>query len=161
MGASETRRSANDKRVAEDIAKYGCHVVSVFDPEERTPDFSYSVGIQATTGRPEALVVGVRSSLGHSMINYYNELVRGVAKLKRGILYPGFIDGFSIFIEPTLSGRHSEYTLGCDRYYKGEGYAAVQLIYPTTKGVWPWQKAASEWFKTHQPMLGRKRPDTA
>jgi len=34
----------------------------------------------------------------------------------------------------------------------------VQLVYPTTTGVWPWNKSASEWFVKNQPMLGRKNP---
>ena len=42
----------------------------------------------------------------------------------------------------------------------GEGtYRVVQLIYPTTRGAWPWQKAASDAFRQGQPLLGRKRPD--
>lgn len=64
MTAIEERREANDKRVAEDVRLYGCHVISVFDPEERHPFFSYSIGICETSGVPEAVVVGLKSSLG-------------------------------------------------------------------------------------------------
>jgi Domain of unknown function (DUF4262) len=156
--ASEDRRAENDKRVAADVEKYGCHVISVFDPEERLPTFSYSVGIQATSGAPEAIVIGVRSNLGHAMINEYNDQVRKGAQFKRSTQYQGFLEGFNIYIEPARAALLSEYTLGCTRFYKDKGYSVVQLIYPTTSGVWPWQKAASEWFKSNQPMLGRKHP---
>jgi hypothetical protein len=44
------KRAANDKRVAGGIRKYGCHVISVFDPAGKQPFFSYSVGIQETSG---------------------------------------------------------------------------------------------------------------
>jgi len=159
MSTSEARRAASDQRVADDIAKYGCHVISVFDPEEQLPTFSYSVGVQATTGAPEAIVIGVRPSLGHSMINEYNDQVRKGAKFERGVLHPGFLEGFSIYIERAKPRLLSEYTFGCTRYYKGTDYSVVQLIYPTTTGVWPWQASATEWFRSNQPMLGRTRPN--
>jgi hypothetical protein len=156
--ASEKRRAENDKRVAADVDKYGCHVISVFDPEEKLPSFSYSVGIQATSGAPEAIVLGVRPNLGHSMINEYNDQVRKGMRFERSVQYPGFLEGFNIYVESAKAALLSEYTLGCTRFYKGTDYSVVQLIYPTTEGVWPWQKAASEWFKLNQPMLGRKHP---
>ncbi len=158
MDTAEACRAANDQRVAEDIQKYGCHVISVFDPDEKAPSFSYSIGIQANTGAPEAIVVGVRSSLGHSMVNEYNDQVRRGTLFKRGVLYHGFLEGFSIYVEPAKPRLLNEYTLGCNRYYKNKKFSVVQLIYPSTAGVWPWQTAASEWFKVHQPMLGRKLP---
>jgi len=156
--SSDERRAENDQRVAADVEKYGCHVISVFDPEEKLPTFSYSIGIQATSGAPEAIVIGVRPKLGHSMINEYNAQVRKGVRFERATQYPGFLDGFSIYVEPAKGALLSGYTLGCNRFYKGSDYSVVQLIYPTTTGVWPWQKAASEWFKANQPMLGRKLP---
>jgi len=155
---AEERRIENDKRVSADVSKYGCHVISVFDPEAQQPTFSYSVGIQAMTGAPEAIVVGVRPELGHSMVNEYNDQVRKGVRFLRGTPYSGFLEGFDIYVEPAKAELLREYTLGCSRYYKEEAYSVVQLIYPTTSGIWPWYKAASEWFKSNQPMLGRKLP---
>ncbi len=159
MKTPEERRSGNDQRVADDIREYGCHVISVFDPDEKHPTFSYSVGIQASTGAPEAIVVGVRHQLGHAMVNAYNRQICKGVQFKRGVLHTGFLEGFSIYVEPTKRRLLSEYTLGCERYYQGTDYSVVQLIYPSTAGLWPWQAAASEWFKSNQPMLGRVRSD--
>jgi hypothetical protein len=158
---SEERRAANDKRIANDIATYGCHVISVFDPEDKHPAFSYSVGIQKTSGFPEVIVIGVRSDLGHAMINEYNDQISKGVRFKRGVQYEGFLEGFNIYVEPAKPELLSEYTLGCDRFYKAEPYSAVQLIYPTISGVWPWQKSASKWFQANQPILGRTRPNRA
>lgn len=155
----EERRVENDKRVAADVEKYGCHVISVFDPEGKLPTFSYSVGVQASSGAAEAIVIGVRASLGLSMVNQYNAQVRQGVRFQRGVQYAGFLEGFCIYVEPAKPELLSEYTLGCGRFYKGTPYSVVQLIYPTTTGVWPWQRPASEWFKSNQPMLGRKRPN--
>lgn len=153
---SEDRRAENDRRVAADIERHGCHVVSVFDPDEREPTFSYSIGIQATTGAPEAIVIGLRPNLGHAMINEYRDQVRRGVRFERGTPYAGFLDAFPIYVEPAKAALACEYTLGCNRYYGGADYAVVQLIYPTTAGVWPWQPGVSAWFRSNQPMLGRK-----
>lgn len=158
MNTAEQRRAENDRLVASDVAKYGCHVVSVFDPEQKLPTFSYSVGIQATSGAPEAIVIGVRPELGHSMVNEYNQQVRNGMRFERSTRYEGFLKGFSIYVEPARPDLLSDYMLGCARFYCDERYAGVQLIYPTASGVWPWQKAADAWFKSNQPMLGRKHP---
>jgi len=159
MTQAEDPRSANDRRVADDIRRFGCHVISVFDPEEQLPTFSYSIGIQETTGCPEAIVVGLSPKLGASMINEYLRQLRGGTRFVRGTLYEGFLEGFPIYVEPANPLRLCEYTLGCERYYEGRRYDVVQLVWPSTAGVWPWQRAASEWFQHHQPLLGRQRPD--
>lgn len=154
----EERRLANDLRVANDIQQYGCHVISVFDPEGKLPTFLYSIGIQETTGAPEAIVLGVRTELGHAMINAYCHQLRAGKSFARGIRYPDFLEGFDIYIEPARRKNVSDYVHGCDRYYGDKPYSVVQLVYPTTSGIWPWQRQAPELFLTNQPMLGRKRP---
>lgn len=159
MTTLEERRIASDKRVVDNICKYGCHVLSVFDPEEKHPNFTYSIGIQETTGAPEVLVVGIRSELGHSMVSEYHAQLKKGVQFKRGVLYQGFLEGFAVYVEPVKPQNLSEYTGGCNRYYKEKHYSVVQLIYPSTTGVWTWQSLATTWFKVNQPMLGRKRPD--
>ena len=162
MKITAKKRAANDKRVADNIQEYGCHVISVFDPEEIEPSFSYSIGIQKTSAVPEVIVIGLGPKLSGFMVNEYNRRVRVGARFQRGVLYPGFIEGFEVYIEPVRRKRRlAEYTLGCDRYYGGKAYSVVQIVWPSTSGVWPWQKGASEWLVNNQPMLGRARPDRA
>lgn len=159
MTISEEARAANDARVAKDIREYGCHVISVFDPDERRPTFSYSIGIQETAGAPELIVFGLRPALGHSLVNAYGRKVRAGERFARGTRYAGFLDGFEVYLEPVRPTRAAEYLLGCERHYAGRPYAAVQLVYPSTRGAWPWRKSASPGFVASQPMLGRRRPD--
>ena len=49
------------------------------------------------------------------MINEYNRQVRAGTRFKRGVLYPGFLDGFDVYIEPARKKLLADYTLGCDR----------------------------------------------
>lgn len=159
--ASPTKRelTANDRRVARDVKRYGCHVVSVFDPRGRLPHFSYSIGIQDSSGAPDVIVIGLRPELGGFVVNEYNRQIRKGRRFKRGRRYPGFLRGFSVYFEPARKERYRRYVYGCARYYDGRDYSIVQLIFPSTKGVWPWNKSASKWLVRNQPMLGRKRPN--
>ena len=121
---SKRERAANDRHVARDIERYGCHVISVFDPDGRLPSFSYSIGIQDSSGAPDVIVFGLRPELARR-------------------------------------ARYVRYAYGCARYDGEREYSMVQLVWPSTKGVWPWNKSASKWLVRNQPMLGRKRPDRA
>jgi hypothetical protein len=155
----DERRAENDKKVASDIRKYGCHVITVFDPKGKQPNFSYSIGIQESSGAPDAIVIGLGPNLGSFIINEYNRRVKARKRFKRGKLYKGFIEGFSVYVEPTRPKLAADYTFGCERYYGDEPYSIVQIVWPSTSGVWSWEKAASQWLKENQPMLGRLRPN--
>jgi hypothetical protein len=153
------KRIQSDRLVAEHIEQFGCHVVNVFDPDGLQPHFSYSIGIQATSGAPEVIVVGLRPEMSQWMVNEYNRRVRAGEHFQRGVLYPGFLQGFEVYVEPARRKLVADYVFGCDRYYDGQPYEVVQIVWPSTSGVWPWQKRANDWFKSNQPMLGRVRPD--
>ncbi len=99
--------------------------------------------------------------LGHSLMNEYCRRSREGERFARGVQATGFLEGFPVLFEPVKASRLVDYTLGCERRYgklKLE-YSVVQLVWPSTQGVWPWEKSASEWLVANQPMLGRKRPD--
>jgi hypothetical protein len=159
MAITERQRKLNDERVKEDIRDFGCHVIGVVDPDAKQPSFTYSVGIQESASAPEAIVLGLPTALGAGLINEYKRQVQSGRRFLRGTPYRGFLENHSVYFEPVRSKVAVKYTLGCTRYYGEDGYALVQIVYPTTDGVWPWQHGASECFIANQPMLGRVRPD--
>ena len=154
----EERRARSDAKVAQDVQRYGCHVISVFDPDQKEPFFSYSIGIQQSSGAPEAIVIGLRPEMGSFVVNEYNRRIRKGQAFYRGVPYKGFLRGFPVYIEPVLKNRNADYTYGCDRFYGDEPYSVIQIIYPTTAGIWPWSRKAPASFKANQPMLGRVHP---
>ena len=161
MSTPEERRAANDERVANDIRTHGCHVISVFDPEEQTPTFSYSIGIQARTGAPEVIVIGVRPNLGHSLVNEYNRQVTQGVRFERGVAYTGFLDGFSVYFEAGQGQPAGRVHAGLRSVLPGQGLRGGAARVPQHRGaVWPWQPQASDWFRQHQPMLGRRRSES-
>ena len=108
----EERRARSDAKVAQDVQRYGCHVISVFDPDQKEPFFSYSIGIQQSSGAPEAIVIGLRPELGGFVVNEYNRRIRKGQAFYRGVPYKGFLRGFPVYIEPVLKNRNADYTYG-------------------------------------------------
>jgi hypothetical protein len=57
-----------EKKALADIKEYGCHVIHVLEDKE-SPPFSYSVGVQKTSGAPEVLIVGLKEPIAHFIVN--------------------------------------------------------------------------------------------
>ena len=127
-----------DQRTKDDICKYGCSVMHVFDTEGDLPPFAYSIGIQQETGAPEVVVIGLKRPMAHSVINEYNNRVREGERFEVGKYYEGFLEGFEIYIGAVPPSVYSDYFGQNIDFYDGRDFQVLQVIYPTTKGVWPW-----------------------
>ena len=145
-----------DQRSNEDIAKYGCSVIHVFDAEGELPSFAYSIGIQRETGAPEVVVIGLKRPMAHSVINEYNSRVREGERFAVGQYYGGFLEGFEIYIGGVPRSVYNDYFGQDIDFYGGRDFEVVQVIYPTTMGVWPWTDDAPESFRQWQPVLAKK-----
>ena len=146
--------SSGDEKTRQDIAKFGCAVIHVME-DRGLPPFAYSVGITEQTGEPEVLVIGLKRDLAHFVVNEYNKRVRGGERFVPGQLYSGFIGSFDVLAEEVPLSEFDEYFGHCLALYGGPNFRVLQLVYPTTAGVWPWSEQASENFRNRQPVLAR------
>ena len=146
--------SSTDATTREHITKFGCSVIHVQE-EGELPPFTYSVGITEQTGEPEVVVIGLKRELAHFVVNEYNRRVRAGERFAAGQLYSGFIEGFDVLAEEVPLEAYDEYFGQNLKLYGGASFRVLQLIYPTTTGIWPWSHEASEYFRTRQPVLAR------
>jgi len=143
---------AGEKKALADIEKYGCHVIHVLEDEEGPP-FSYSVGVQKTSGAPEVIVIGLKQHVAHFLVNEYNRRIRAGERFDAGARYEGFLEGFRVQFEVVTPDHFDDY-VGWDKWlYGGRNFQVLQMIYPTTDGIWPWEATASEAFRQRQPIL--------
>lgn len=142
-----------DQKALDDIAEYGCHVIHVMEDDEG-PGFSYSAGIERSSAAPEVVVIGLKRSLAHSIVNEYNRRVRAGERFEVGRRYGGFIEGFELQVVAVAKAHYRAYFGWALGLYEGSDFRVVQLIYPTTDGVWPWDAHASDGFRAYQPILG-------
>ena len=144
------------RNILQHIEDHGCSVTSVFDKDEKEPPFSYSIGIAKSSGAPEIIVIGLSSKLSHWMVNEYTRRCQAGERFEPGVLYLGFLEGFTVQFGPVAREHRAEYMRSACWLHSGPDFEAVQLIWPTTSGVWPWESGASEWFRSNQPLLSGK-----
>jgi len=143
---------AGEQKALDDIATHGYHIINV-SAEGELPSFSYSVGIQQSTQRPEAIVIGLKYPIAMFVINEYNARLTGGESFEVGKFYSGFVEGFDCYIEQVHKKHYREY-FGWDIWlYKGTNFEVIQFVYPSTSGIWPWDNESTEWFKNWQPIL--------
>ncbi len=142
-----------ERNILDHIQQHGCSVTSVCDPDEAEPPFTYSIGIAKQTGAPELIVVGLSSKLGHWLVNEYNRRVTEGERFAPDVLYLGFLEGFAVQFGRVARPHREEYMRSACWLHAGPDFDALQLIWPSTSGVWPWESEASEWFRTNQPVL--------
>lgn len=141
-----------EKKCLADVDKYGCHVIHVM-AEDSLPPFSYSVGIERSSGAPEIIVIGLKQTLSHFIVNEYNTRIRGGERLQIGTRVAGFIEGFDCEVRAVDTSHYQNYVGWNLWFYEGAGFQVLQLVFPTTAGVWPWDDEADISFKDWQPLL--------
>ena len=144
-----------EKKIVHNIEKYGCHITSVFDPDGEDPNFSYSTGISKTYNAPELIVIGLSTNLSQSIINTYANLLKEKREFEKGEFYKGFLEGFEITFREVSEASKKEHMLSACWFHENK-FEALQLVYPTTKGVWPWDPEATKSFHSLQPSLAEK-----
>lgn len=141
-----------EKKCLDDIEKYGCHVIHVV-AENDLPPFSYSVGIERTIRRPEVIIIGLRSELAQFMINEYCARARAGEAFCVGQRAEGFLDGFDCEFRE-VNARHYQEYVGWNMWlYGGPKFRLLQLVYPSTTGIWPWSEDSDAAFRAWQPVL--------
>ena len=142
----------SDRQTLEHIERFGCSVMHIA-AEDDLPPFTYSVGINKTSAAPEVVVIGLKEPIAHFIVNEYNRRVRAGEVFVPGIKYSGFIEGFEVTAERVEESFYEEYFGHNLWLYGGASFEVIQLVYPNTSGVWPWQPEADEWFRSWQPIL--------
>ena len=142
-----------EKKIIENIEKHGCHVTSVFDNSGKSPSFTYTTGVQKSHNAPEVLIIGLPNKLAASVANNYMRRVSEGEVFEIGEFYKDFLANFDITFGNVSLRKKKEYMLSSCWFYK-DNFDAMQLIYPTTEGIWPWDENADDDFHKIQPSLG-------
>jgi Domain of unknown function (DUF4262) len=143
---------ANERKALANIEQYGCHIIYVM-AENDLPPFAYTIGIQRTSKAPELMVIGLKQPIAHFILNEYNRRVQKGEKFSEDQMYSGFLEGFECTFKKVDRTHYPEY-LGWSLWlYDREEFDTLQIVYPNTSGIWPWQNEASTWFKSWQPLL--------
>lgn len=135
----DSAENVRDMKVRSDIAKYGLHVINVMEDEEHPPH-SFSIGLFHNFKHPEIIIVGLKTELMQSMINWMGDEIREGKQLEVGKNYSGFLEGFDVTFGEMSKHHYKEYLGYALWFYQSYDFPVIQCIWPTTKGYFPWDK---------------------
>lgn len=142
----------DEEKALKNIEKNGCHIIHVME-EGGHPCFTYSIGVEKRTGMPEVIITGFDSDMSHFLINEYNSRIIDGETFEPDKFYEDFLDGFEVTFKEVEKKHYSEYFGWGEWLYKGEDFKALQLIWPSTSGQWPWDKKVPKDYKRCLPRL--------
>jgi hypothetical protein len=142
-----------DKQVLSDIEQYGLHIVHVLADDDN-PGFGFSIGLFKNFKHPEIIIVGLQQELIHSLINDMGEAIKRRKRFDGFTYSPDILEGFECYFIPVDKTHYSAYLGYANWFYKGDDFEVLQCIYPTVKGIYPWQDNWPERLKKVQPILG-------
>jgi len=143
----------SDQQVLSDIEQYGLHIVHVL-ADDKGPGFGFSIGLFHNFKHPEIIFIGLQQELIHSLVNDIGEAIKKGKRFEPFTYSPDILEGFDCYFIPVEQPNYKEY-LGYARwFYKGDEFPVLQCIYPTVKGVYPWEDNWPVRIKNLQPILG-------
>ncbi len=149
--------------LAEQIEAHGYRVCLVTDAEEddespegdeeREPDFAYTIGLTRSFGQPEVIVFGLPLGVMRSMLQALGEATRSGLPLTAGSVRGDVLEGYDVRLAPVDPSCFGEYLGQAVRYYAGEPFDALQLLWPDRDGSFPDEPSASPSLRAAQPLL--------
>ncbi|NWK94210.1 DUF4262 domain-containing protein [Sphingobium lactosutens] len=146
-------------RIVADVRDHGCHVVSVFDPEDDAKSFAYSVGFWESIDQQEVIILGLPSQMGVFAVNEVYRQCEGGLMLTDGQRIDGLFEEFDVTcMARSVDKRYllPEYLNSALWYHNwrtGKSLnAAYQLVW-TYEGLWPWDEGAPAELLEDQPLL--------
>ena len=138
------------------IAEHGCLVMGIFPTEasELQVPFAYSIGLPITfPGAAELLIIGLDPDTSQQMINTIVALMKEGKRFSDGDEASGIIQRLPLAFR-TVARRHYDAYMGkAIEYHDGSNWPLLQVIWPDTKGRFPWQAGFEERFREKQPLL--------
>jgi uncharacterized protein DUF4262 len=133
------------------IEQFGWSIVAV--GRSRTqPAYGYTIGLTRFHGHPELLVTGLNESSTGSMLNQLGAEVRAGQRFRAGDLQER--DGGRWF--QFISVHNPRRLIHAQEMYaaKGDLVPALQVVYSTPQGRWPWQRGCPG-GRRGQPLFGK------
>ncbi len=141
--------------IRNNIAEYGWHTQAV-GGDQIWPPFTYTIGWGIERGWPEVIIIGQRAEVAHGILtNLWESNKAPEENQVRQDLLPNF-DCKMKHVD--LSWYQFLFGAAIDFYMDNDlpPFNALQCVWPTTSGVFPWDDNAPEDFDRAQPLVNAK-----
>jgi hypothetical protein len=118
-------------------------------------EFAYTIGLWHTFRRPEVVMFGLEGEGMHYWLNTCVERGRERGWPAEGEEFAGVLDGFPVQLRPVHVSWHDALFGAAWRFYQQTAVPVLQLVWPDSNGVWPWQEGATASSRTRQAFAWR------
>ncbi len=144
-----------DQKALSDIEEYGCHVLNIMEGDDE-PSFTYTIGINKQQHKPDVVIIGLKHELAHFLANEYNNRLRAGEQFEPGKRYSGFLGDFDVCFIKVAKKHYKEYFGWGLWLHDGDSFDMLQMVWPTTDGIWPWHENKTDFYNWAQPILNEK-----
>ena len=146
-------------KILEDVEKYGWHCVSIL-AEGDLPPYAFTVGLFQSYQHPELIIFGLPANVAHYILNVAIETIRTGHPINLALpsnQLPGGLPCCFVEVPVTAYLKNVGF---CRWFYEGDSFPMYQLVWPSQEGYFPWHPAATESFRSIQPILGTPQHGT-
>lgn len=165
----ESLTDPHDRKCVQDVLRHGVHVVAVgtglcdcsdgdCSADGEGPAFAYTVGLPHHADHPELVVSGLRPELMHCMLNNAAQRVLRGFRFEPGTTAEDLISSWPVIADP-LSPQGLDETVLWSRWFHRRPVEALQLVWPSTRGIFSWQPGSSRDAAAAQPAQWRLPQD--
>jgi hypothetical protein len=142
----------NYLRHIEEVGVSILHVAQGSNPD--TPGWSYTIGLWHKYQLPEVIVVGLDYKLAQIMLNNLHISIRDEEKTYAdGTAATDILAGYVCFFKTVKRDSYGDWFAADRWFYAGADFPAVQLLWPNTSNVYPWESEADDFLRWSQPIL--------
>jgi len=138
--------------IEENIRQFGWHAQCVFG-DGTWPEFAYSIGWGINDDWPEVIVIGQRQEVAHGMLRRIRDADK---RPDHDQTRTDILDGFACkFMRADVSWYPFLFGAAID-YYMDRSlppFRAMQCVWPTTSGIFPWDQNAPQGFDQAQSLV--------
>ena len=145
-------KDETEQKAIDDIREHGLHVVAVAEDDEG-PGFAYSIGLFENYAHPEIIIMGLKVDLAHLLLSNMAFDIKAGMSFTAGEFHEGILDDFLCYFGEVPREHFREFVGWARWFYQGDNFSLVQCVYPTVKGIFPWEKDFPEETRWHCPML--------
>ncbi len=145
-----------EKNLVEKVREYGFFIPYVVD-DGPTPNFrqsfGYTVGLWRSWQVPEVIVFGLPSDNCQGMLSEIADRAAAGTPVPTGKRVSDVATGLDIALLPIRPAEKLAHLRSARWFYGQDDFPAVQLVWPDTQGLFPWQDGFDARFANDQPDL--------
>jgi hypothetical protein len=141
-------KDKSEQKALDDIREYGLHIIMVGE-DDKGPGFAYSIGLFENYAHPEVIIIGLKPELSHRLLNNMAYDIKEGKTFSTGEFHEDILDDFLCYFGDVPQNKYRDYVGWACWYYEGDDFPLIQCVYPTVKGIFPWEANFPEdarWF---------------